>query len=35
MKAPGTKGTVSSAWQMADDGGQLFGQLFAFSIVVK
>lgn len=35
MKAPGSNSTVSSAWQMASDGGQLFGQLFAFSITVK
>ena len=35
MKTPGSKGTISTAWQMASDGGQLFGQLFAFSIIVK
>ncbi len=35
MSAPGSKGTVSSAWQLSSDNGQLFGQLFAFSITVK
>lgn len=35
MTAPGTTGVVSTAWQMASDTGQLFGQLFAFSITVK
>lgn len=35
MHAPGSTGTVSSAWQLAADDGRLFGQLFAFSIVVK
>ncbi|MCX6078436.1 MAG: NBR1-Ig-like domain-containing protein [Chloroflexi bacterium] len=35
MTAPGSTGTISSAWQLASDDGQLFGQLFAFSIVVK
>ncbi|HEY3312963.1 MAG TPA: NBR1-Ig-like domain-containing protein [Anaerolineales bacterium] len=35
MAAPSSTGTISSAWQLASDGGQLFGQLFAFSIVVK
>jgi len=35
MTAPGTAGTINSAWQLASDDGQLFGQLFAFSIVVK
>lgn len=35
MTAPGTTGQVSTAWQMASDTGQLFGQLFAFSITVK
>ncbi len=35
MTAPGTKGTVSSSWQMASEAGTLFGQLFYFSIDVK
>ena len=35
MVAPGTKGTISTAWQMASDEGVLFGQVFGFSIVVK
>lgn len=35
MTAPQTSGTVSTAWQMSSDSGQLFGQLFAFVIVVK
>jgi hypothetical protein len=35
MVAPGNKGTVQSAWQMASDEGVLFGQVFGFSIVVK
>ena len=35
MQAPGESGTISSAWQLASDSGQLFGQLFAFSINVK
>lgn len=35
MVAPGSTGTVSTAWQMASDSGALFGQVFGFSIVVK
>ncbi len=35
MTAPGNKGTVSSAWQMSSSDGQLFGQLFSFTIEVK
>jgi hypothetical protein len=35
MTAPNSTGTISTAWQMAADDGRLFGQLFAFSIVVK
>jgi hypothetical protein len=35
MTAPNSTGTISTAWQMASDDGRLFGQLFAFSIVVK
>ena len=35
MTAPQASGTVSTAWQMSSDSGQLFGQLFAFVIVVK
>jgi hypothetical protein len=35
MVAPSTTGTVSSSWQMANDNGNLFGQVFTFEIVVK
>jgi len=35
MTSPSKAGTYSSAWQLASDDGQLFGQLFAFGIVVK
>lgn len=35
MTAPGNKGTVSSAWQLSSEDGQLFGELFAFTITVK
>jgi hypothetical protein len=35
MVAPGTTGTITSAWQMADDNGKLFGEVFGVSIVVK
>jgi len=35
MTAPGSTGSVQSAWQMASDEGTLFGQLFSFTINVK
>ncbi len=35
MTAPGSPGIFSSAWQLATDDNRLFGQLFAFSIVVR
>ena len=35
MQAPASSGIISSAWQLASDTDQLFGQLFAFSITVK
>jgi len=35
MVAPGGTGYVSSSWQMQDDTGVLFGQVFTFQIQVK
>ena len=35
MTAPSTTGIISSAWQLASESGQLFGELFSFSITVK
>lgn len=35
MVAPGSSGTYTSSWQMANDGGSLFGQVFTFEIVVR
>jgi len=35
MVAPNTSGNASSSWQMANDNGSLFGQVFTFEIVVK
>jgi len=35
MVAPNGSGTVTSSWQMADDSGNLFGQVFTFEIVLK
>ena len=35
MTAPSTSGTYQSAWQMSSDTGQLFGQVFQFTLVVK
>lgn len=35
MVAPSSSGTYTSSWQMADDSGNLFGQVFTFEIVVR
>jgi hypothetical protein len=35
MVAPGGSGTVTSSWRMADDSGNLFGQIFTVQIVLK
>jgi len=35
MVAPSSSGTVTSSWQMADDSGNLFGQVFTIQIVVR
>ena len=35
MIAPSTPGTYTSSWQMANDSGNLFGQVFTFEIVVR
>lgn len=35
MVAPSSSGSVTSSWQMADDSGNLFGQIFTIQIVVK
>jgi len=35
MVAPSGSGTVTSSWQMADDSGNLFGQVFTIEIVLK
>ena len=35
MVAPSTSGEVTSYWQMADDNGVLFGNVFTIQIVVK
>jgi hypothetical protein len=35
MVAPGSSGTVSSSWQMMNDSGSLFGQVFTFDVVVR
>jgi len=35
MVAPSGSGTVTSSWRMADDSGNLFGQIFTVKIVLK
>ena len=35
MVAPSTSGSATSSWQMADDSGFLFGQVYTIQIVVK
>jgi len=35
MVAPSGSGSVTSSWQMADDNGNLFGQVFTIEIVLK
>lgn len=35
MVAPNGVGSVTSSWQMADDSGVLFGQIFTIQIVLK
>lgn len=35
MVAPGVSGYTSSSWQMADNSGVLFGQVFTFQVQVK
>jgi hypothetical protein len=35
MVAPSGSGSVTSSWQMADDSGNLFGQVFTIEIVLK
>lgn len=35
MTAPNEKGTYSTSWQLADNKGNLFGQVFTFLITVK
>jgi len=35
MVAPSSSGSVTSSWQMADDSGNLFGQVFTIQIVVR
>jgi len=35
MVAPSGTGTVTSSWQMADDSGNLFGQIYTVEIVLK
>lgn len=35
MVAPGGPGTVSSSWQMSDNNGVLFGEVFTFQIQIK
>jgi hypothetical protein len=35
MVAPGSSGNASSSWQMADNSGGLFGDVFTFQIQVK
>lgn len=35
MVAPSGSGTVTSSWRMADDNGNLFGQVFTIEIVLK
>lgn len=35
MVAPSGSGTVTSSWRMADDSGNLFGQIFTVEIVLK
>lgn len=35
MVAPSGSGNVTSSWQMADDSGTLFGQIFTIQIVLK
>ena len=35
MVVPSGSGYVSSSWQMADDSGVLFGDVFTFQIVIK
>jgi hypothetical protein len=35
MVAPNDVGSVTSSWQMADDSGNLFGDIFTVEIVVK
>ena len=35
MVAPSGSGTVTSSWRMADDSGNLFGQIFTVQIVLK
>ena len=35
MVAPAGSGTITSSWQMADESGNLFGQVFTIQIVLK
>jgi len=35
MEAPSGSGKITSSWQMADDGGNVFGQIFTIQIVLK
>ena len=35
MVVPGGSGNVSSSWQMSDNNGVLFGQVFTFQITIK